>query len=87
LTGGGVLLGGSDFKGVGEGRVGVGAMGSWEGDRAGELGAVSRLTEARREGVGLEGARPPPPMILSMEKFDTLALGRGDGCPRGAGDS
>lgn len=77
--------------------MGVGARGSCEGDLAGELGAVSRLTEARREGVGLEGvlapppiilSRPPPPMILSMEKLDTLALGRGEGWPRGgAGDS
>lgn len=74
---------------MGEGRVGVGARGSWweEGDLDGELGAVSLLTEARREGVGLEGARPPPPIILSMEKLDTLALGLGEGCALGAGDS
>lgn len=68
--------------------MGVGARGSWwDGDLDGEEGAFSLLTEARREGVGLEGARTPPPIILSMEKFDTLALGRGEACALGAGDS
>ena len=57
---------------MGEGRVGVGATGIWwDGER--------RL--ALLEGVSWGLGSPPPPMMESMEKLETLPLGRGDAPP------
>ena len=57
---------------MGDGLVGVGATGrGCDGDLRLEL----------LVGVSWGLGTPPPPMIESIEKFETLALGRGEAPP------